>query len=396
MSLLFRSVPRGEQRASGNWPTQLIPSRWSAAGISVNAQNAQGVVGFSTSAALLTSIVSMLPIDHYTHADGTARPMRLPLLLTDPGGEGYGLQDWLAAAMLSGAYRGNMVGLIAERDPNAIPTTIILQDVDKCKPVRDSTGSVRWHIGEGDFPSRDVWHLRRYPVAQKIMGLSPIEQYANTLGLALGAEQFGSQWFADGATPSSILTSDQSISQFEAKTIKDRFMAAVQGNREPAVLGAGVKYTQIQVSAEESQFLATQQWTASQCARILGPGLPELLGYNTGDSMTYKNRESVAIDLLTYTVDPWLTMLENSLSALLFKPRFVKFNRAAILRTDIVQRYTAYRTALGPAEPWATANEVRALEDELPVPWGDEKPTTPTTPGAPVVDPPVNPPKPGV
>ena len=171
MSLLFGAEPRMEQRASGNWPTQLIPSRWAAAGVPVNSQNAQGVVGFSTSAALLTSIVSMLPIDHYTHSDGAQRPMRLPQLLTDPGGEGYGLQDWLAAAMLSGAYRGNMVGRIAERDGSGIPTTIILQDVDQCKAVRDASGMVRWQISNNEYAARDIWHVRHYAVPPPIRHL---------------------------------------------------------------------------------------------------------------------------------------------------------------------------------------------------------------------------------
>ena len=66
----------------------------------------------------------------------------------------------------------------------------------------------------------------------------------------------------------------------------------------------------------------------------------------------------------------------RSISRLLPRPQYIKFNRAALLRTDLVARYTAYRTALGPTEPFTTVNEVRALEDERPVPWGDEKPVT--------------------
>ena len=95
--------------------------------------------------------------------------------------------------------------------------------------------------------------------------------------------------------------------------------------------------------------------------------------------MTYKNREQLALDLLSYAIDPWLVDLERQLSRMLNRPgasggRWVRFNRNALLRTDLLTRYQAHRIALGPMEPWETANEVRDYEDQQPVIWGDDKP----------------------
>jgi len=53
---------------------------------------------------------------------------------------------------------------------------------------------------------------------------------------------------------------------------------------------------------------------------------------------------------------------------------WVRFNRNALLRTDLLTRYQAHRIALGPMEPWTTANEVRDYEDQQPIVWGDDKP----------------------
>jgi hypothetical protein len=53
----------------------------------------------------------------------------------------------------------------------------------------------------------------------------------------------------------------------------------------------------------------------------------------------------------------------------------VKFNRDALLETSTMQRYLAHASALG--SNWETINEVRALEDRQPVPWGN----APFTPG---------------
>lgn len=384
MSLFFRP----EKRASGTWPTQLIPSRMTSNGVPVTADAAAGVVAFGAAVHMQASIVAMLPVDCFTGRGENQRPAVRPALLTDPGGRGYGWGDWLYQAMVSGGFRGNAVGRVVERDGNGIPSTIVLADMDTVNVDRDRSGAaVVWRIGNEEVDRRDVWHLRRYPRAGQILGMSPIQQYASTLGLALSSERFGADWFTEGAHPSGILTTDQSVPQDAAAAIKKRFMEAVRGNREPAVLGQGVKYAPIQISPEESQFLATQQFSAAQAARIVGAGFAEILGYAVGDSMTYKNIEQTGIHLLTYAIDPWLTRLEESLSALLPRPQFVKFNRAALLRTDLVTRYTAYRTALGPSEPFTTVNEVRALEDAPPVAWGDEKPQPTATPVAPTEGP---------
>lgn len=375
---------RREQRSSGEWPTQLIPSRVSPSGALVGPDSAPGVVAFGAAVSLQASIVSMLPVDCYTGTGADQRQIPKPQLLLDPGGSGYGWGDWLYQAMLSGGYRGNVVGRIDGRDGRGTPTVIRLVDMADVQVGRDTSGAaVRWRIGTSDVERGNVWHFRRYPKPGHVLSASPIEQYATTLGLALSSESFGAQWFGDGAHPSGILTTDQSVPQDAAAAIKKRFVEATRNNREPAVLGQGVKYTPIQITPEESQFLATQQFTATQAARIVGPGFAEILGYAVGDSMTYKNIEQSSIHLLTYSIDPWLTMLEESISRLLPRPQYVKFNRAALLRTDLVARYTAYRTALGPAEPFATVNEIRALEDSRPVPWGDEKPVTGAQPVAP-------------
>jgi hypothetical protein len=227
----------------------------------------------------------------------------------------------------------------------------------------------------------DIVHYRRWPVPGKLLGQSPIERHASAFGVAIAAERFGQQWFAEGAHPSQVLTTDQPVDATTAAAIKSRVLDAMQGSRGPAVLGSGMKLDQFQVAPEESQFLETQSFTAAQVCRILGPGIAEILGYKTGDSMTYKNREQLALDLLSYAIDPWLVDLERQLSRMLGAPgssatsgTWVRFNRNALLRTDLLTRYQAHRIALGPMEPWTTANEVRDYEDQQPIVWGDDKP----------------------
>ena len=377
MSLFFRNSAPVEARGLGDTALQLVPSRMAAAGIPVDPVSASSVVAFSAGANLLSSLVSSLPIDLYSNRGGARKQLPVTPFLTDPSGAGYGMGDWLGAMMDEASYRGNAVGHIVERDGLGYARTVVWVPMDAVTVRRNiTTGLTAWAIQGSEVDRRDIVHLRRFPRPGFVLGRSPIEQHANTLGIHLAASNYASGYYADGAHPSGILSTDQPINQADAKAIKDRFLDAVRGNREPVVLGAGVKYERVQDNPAEAQLLEQLKYSAADAARIIGVGIPELLGLATGDSDTYKNREQVSLDLLTYTLDPWLVKIETMISAMLPNPHVVRFNRNALLRTDLVQRYAAYRTSLGPTEPFATVNEVRALEDLPPVSWGDEKPVT--------------------
>jgi phage portal protein BeeE len=73
-----------------------------------------------------------------------------------------------------------------------------------------------------------------------------------------------------------------------------------------------VKYTPIQVSPEESQFLATQQANVAQVARYFWIP-PEMVGGSGGNSMTYANVEQRSLDFLTYAVSFWLKRIEDAM-----------------------------------------------------------------------------------
>ena len=227
-------------------------------------------------------------------------------------------------------------------------------------------GTQKWRVNGIGVPAGDMWHRRSYSMPGSLLGLSPIGFHAQTIGLGLSAQQFGVEFFQSGANPTGLLTnSETELNPEGARTAKERFVASLNGTREPAVLGKGWAWQQISIAPEESQFLATQKYTSTECARIFGPGVPEILGYEVGGSMTYTNVEQRNIHLLTYTLDPWFSRVERALSTLLPKPRYVKLNRNAMLRTDLLTRYKARATAI--AAHILAPSEVRAIEDMPPM-----------------------------
>lgn len=318
---------------------------------------------------LTATIAETMPLDVFA-GQGKERPM--PGWMADLGGDGHGLADWLYQYVYSLMLRGNGYGLVAARDTRmGTPTQILLQHPDEVHLYMDEKGVPEWRVaGKVLDDQNQMWHRRVHPAPGRVLGLSPIALQAITIGTGIAAMQFGAQWFQEGAHPSGMLTTTAKLNPGESDTVKDRFMAAVHGKREPVVVGGDWKYQQISVAPNESQFLETNQFTSAECCRIFGPGFAEIFGYETGGSLTYSNIEQRSLDLLTYAVNPWLVRIEKALSELLPRPHYVRFNRSALVRTDLLTRYQAHEIAL--RNRWETVNDVREHEELPPVPWGTE------------------------
>ncbi|MDJ0461561.1 phage portal protein [Streptomyces sp. H27-C3] len=320
---------------------------------------------------VIASLVSTLPLDVYRGVGKARKELDKPKVMVDPAGDGYGLDDWVYQYMLSLLLRGNTYGTVGDRDRLGNPKQVVLYHPDEVQGWRDpKSGEPQWRAGGKKVPADEMWHRRAYPVPGRLLGLSPVEHHAMTIGLGLAASRFGMQWFEDGAHPSGMLTNDAALDAGQARTAKERFMASLRGSREPVVLGQGWKWAPISVSANESQFLETQRYTSAECARIYGPGMPEILGYDTGGSMTYANVEQRSLDLLTYALDRWLVRTERMFTGMLPEGQYAKYNRSALARTDLLTRFRAHAIAL--QNRWEVVNEVRDLEDMAPVDWGDK------------------------
>ncbi len=219
-----------------------------------------------------------------------------------------------------------------------------------------------------------MWHTRSYPYPGNVLGLSPIQQHANTFRLSIATTRFGVQWFEEGAVPATVLHNEErTLTAAMAQTVKDRFMAAIRGKREPVVLDRGWKLDQVQIAPEESQFLQTQQFSEAQAARIVGPGVAELLGYDTGGNLTYSNRLDRMADFSTLTLNRWIRAIERVYQAMLPPGLVPRIDRDALLETLTKDRYESYSLALA-GVPWMKPSEVRPKEGLPPDPALDERP----------------------
>lgn len=328
-------------------------------------------VAFRAGADLIASIVSELPLGVYS-GDGAGRRKRnTPGYLEDPAGDGYGREDWVYQFILSWILRGNGFAGILDQGPTGMVRQASIFHPDTVS-VTEINGRPEWRVSGETIPSREMLHKRVNPVPGTLMGLSVVQAHASTIGLSLQSTAFGRTWFQDGGHPGGILSNDQAdLSDDKIVTkAKDRFMAALFGVREPVVLGKGWKFEQIQVSPEESQFLGTQEWSAAESARILGPGVAEILGYATGGSMTYANVIDRDVTLLKYTVGKWVNRIERLFFGWLPRPQYAILDRDAFLETSAMQRWAINKIKLDTGA--YVIDEIREKENDGPVPWGKE------------------------
>ena len=339
--------------------------------VDANGENAMRSVAVGSAIDLICSLASELPLDVFRGEGSDRVKLSTPSNLLDPGGDGQGLEDWIYALINSWLYRGNMYGHVIEWTTNGSPRKVALLHPDAVRAT-SVDGRVQWWVHGSPLSDEAVKHFmhrRVNPMPGRVLGVSVIERHALQIGTSLAAAQFGAQWFADGAHPSGLLVNANDITKEQAETVKQRWLSLFRGTREPAVLGKGWDWKPLQVSPNESQFLETQRFTEAQCARMFGPAVAETLGYETGGSMTYANVVDRRSDLLTFTLNKWLTRAERLLTELLPSPQYARFNRDALLQSTTLARYEAHASALD--NRWRTVNEIRDIEDLPPVEWGD-------------------------
>lgn len=208
-----------------------------------------------------------------------------------------------------------------------------------------------------------------------LVGYSPIAMAKNAIGLAIAAEEYGSKFYANGASPSGVLEHPGTLK--DPSKVRDSWNAAFAGSSNShrvAVLEEGLKYTPISISPNEAQFLETRKFQIDEIARIFRVP-PHMVG--DLEKSSFSNIEQQSLEFVKYTLEPWIVRWEQSISRSLLSRSekssyFVKFNVDGLLRGDYASRMSGYATAR--QNGWMSANDIRELEnlDRIPTEKGGD------------------------
>ena len=264
---------------------------------------------------------------------------------------------------------------------NLIVSALWLGDGYVYVPVRDTGGQPKpplWQLHPADvsieggrywvqdqlLPAGSIIHLRGLPPYQGGHGAGVITRHARDLGLAVTVRSYTAGQYRSGVPAGYLKSSQPHMSPEQAAELKARWLEQHGGSRRSiAVLNATTDFNPIQISPLDSAIGVANEWVLRNIALMFGLN-PYALGV-PGDSATYANVESRAIEFEQFTLLPWIRQIESCLDAQLPLGTSLKIQTAGLERADISTRYGAY--AIGIQNKFLTVDDVRAWEDLPPL-----------------------------
>jgi HK97 family phage portal protein len=221
----------------------------------------------------------------------------------------------------------------------------------------------------------DIVHVRALST-DGIVGLSPVRQARETIGLSAQLTQHASRFFRNDARPSGVLQvgTQGPAAQDQLEALKSAWASRHGGGPENAhriaILSGDVDFKPLSMPPEDSQFLQQRQLSAQEVCRVFRVP-PWVCGAPTGDSLTYSTVEMQSLHFVTYGLRPWLIAVEQALSADadLFPTgadTYVEFLLDGLLRSDAETRSRIYASALD--HGYMTISEIRERENLPPLP----------------------------
>jgi HK97 family phage portal protein len=329
VSLLFK-------RDLGDTPNQLIPPRTRSIGsVTVGQTSALRTSGVWACVMLRANLVSMLDLKARRRVGDVEVDVPPPPFIMNPGGDRYGVRDWLFSSQTALDRYGNVIGIISATDSLGNPSVVELVGNDEVTLLGRGAQITGWRIGGKLYTPDQIWHERQYTIPGVPLGLSPIANAAMSIGNYMSAQKFATDWFTGNFVPAAELTNvAKTIDPTEATIAKERFRASV-ADRDVFVHGSDWKLDLMQVAANESQFLETMDAGLADIARFLGvPSDMIDVPSKSKGTVTYANITQRNLQLLIMHLNPMLKRREYALSSALPKPRFVEFDRSQLLEMD--------------------------------------------------------------
>ncbi len=178
--------------------------------------------------------------------------------------------------MTSKLFRGNTYVLLV-RGINGQVTSMYILDPSKVTVLVGEDGSVWYELAVDELntldktvtvPASEIIHDRMNCLFHPLVGISPL--YASGLAAEQGLkiQQDSTHFFSSGANPGGVLTAPGSISSETALALKATWDTKYGGanSGKVAVLGDGLTFTKLKMTAADSQLIQQLEWTASVVA----------------------------------------------------------------------------------------------------------------------------------
>ena len=378
---LFRSRDHPKDATTGSAYSFFMGT--SSSGKPVNERTAMQMTAVYSCVRILAEAIAGLPLQLYRYTDtgGKEKALDHPLYLLlhdepNPEMTSFIFRETLMTHLL---LYGNAYAQIIRNGRGEVLSLYPLMP-NRMTVDRDEHGRLYYSYqmqsddgadmkqGTVQLSPEDVLHIPGLGF-DGLVGYSPIAMAKNAIGLAIATEEYGSKFFANGATPGAVLEHPGLIK--DPDKVRESWNKAFRGSgnaNKVAVLEEGMKYTPISIAPEQAQFLETRKFQIDEIARIFRVP-PHMIG--DLEKSSFNNIEQQSLEFVKYTLDPWVCRWEQAMCRSLLTQEekrrfFIKFNVDGLLRGDYKSRMDGY--AVGRQNGWLSANDIRELEnmDQIP------------------------------
>lgn len=203
-------------------------------------------------------------------------------------------ESWTASKLM----RGNTY-VLKGRDARGVVVALYILDPDRVTPLVADDGGIYYQLGNDNLaqldepvivPASEIIHDRMNCLYHPLVGLSPIYAagLAATQGLAM--QNNSARLFTNMSRPSGILIAPGPISKETGEALKEKWETNFTGDNfgKTAVLGDGMKYERLSMTAAEAEMLSQLNWTAlTVCSTFHVPAFK----IGVGQMPTYQNGE---------------------------------------------------------------------------------------------------------
>jgi HK97 family phage portal protein len=221
-----------------------------------------------------------------------------------------------------------------------------------------------------------ILHIRGFG-GNPLGGASTLSVCRQIFSGALNAEQAASGMFANGARPSGVLSTKDTLSKDQRRDAEEiltnKFVGAMNSGK-PMLLDRDMTWTQLTLSPEDAQMLESRRFSVEEICRVFGVP-PHMIGHTENSTSWGTGLEQQTLGFNKFTLRRRVKRIEQGVSKQLLTTAdriagiTIEFNLEGLLRGDSAGRSAFYQTMTQIGA--LTINEVRGLENLPPLPGGD-------------------------
>lgn len=255
--------------------------------------------------------------------------------------------QFFEAWVLSKLSRGNAY-ILKQRDGRGVVIGLYVLDPQRVVPMVADDGSIFYKLSADNLsgltadimvPAREIIHDRMNCLFHPLVGTSPIYAAGLAATQGLNIQTNSANFFGNRSQPGGVLTAPGAIAQETADRLKESWSTNFSGENagKVAVLGDGLKYERMTLTAEESQLIDQLKWSAEVvCSTFHVP--PYKIG--VGQMPTYNNIQSLNVEYYSQCLQSLIESIELCLDeGLAMAPKIgTEFDLDGLLRMDGVSQ----------------------------------------------------------